>query len=446
MKKIVLALIFLITGNKVTAQWLTQSAEGKGSFLFKGSNVSFDLAKTDLTFTISNLNTPLKVASKSDNAYWFIGGSLMAKNEESIGNLFSRGDFVPSAKLNGYTGVRLSNSYDKLYREKEKSFSTELKEEEDRLIREFISTMGNLIDDEIRINNLSDTNTKIKLLNDWKGQLTNPKKFFTYLKTYQPYGNDTIAVIIQNLLEEIKIIEKKNDKEKEELRNNLIRERDKYISKHFWRLSIFTFGGIDASSFKRVEELDTSNLSNSFIKEEYRGGQWGIGINHQINRWKFGLTYSYKETNNFNLLDKIDYKLTKATTSGNQNLIEEKLITAYSGEYSKVAINELNIDIIYNLSLGKESNTYTFLNGYLRGNFFSRKEDLLPNSYNLGLGSYFFTTKSKFLGGLYVELPDVENSFEKRKPIDKQNIRTATKRLTFGIVAKFALSSLISSQ
>lgn len=288
---------------------------------------------------------------------------------------------------------------------------------------------------------------------DWFANLKtakNPKNFSDFLKGYivkNPAASSPIvANIINSLLEEIKIILKLQQQEIDKITTSLVSYRDGYIRYRLWKFSIFSFGGIDGSSFKRVDTINTISPSASFIKEEFRGGSFGIGLNYQINRFKFGVTYAYKMTNNFVLLDKTDYKLTTTTTSGVQTLSEEKSISAYSGTYGEVEINEVNVDVLYTINLGKTSETYALVNPYIRSTIFTRGKTILPNTYNLGIGTYFFTTKSKFLGGLYLELPDLNNTVEKTKPVTDQNIRPGLKRLTFGIVGKFSLNSLISWQ
>ena len=79
---------------------------------------------------------------------------------------------------------------------------------------------------------------------------------------------------------------------------------------------------------------------------------------------------------------------------------------------------------------------------YLRSSLFSRDTAYLKNYTNIGTGLYFINKKGKFLGGLYVELPDINNNVEKAKPQDEINIRPPFKKLTFGIVIKFNISSI----
>lgn len=81
-------------------------------------------------------------------------------------------------------------------------------------------------------------------------------------------------------------------------------------------------------------------------------------------------------------------------------------------------------------------------NLYFRGNLASRDTAYLKNISSFGVGFYFLGKKSKFLGGLYVELPDIKNNIEKAKPESERNIRKPFKKLTFGITTRFSLGSI----
>ncbi|MBK9719495.1 MAG: hypothetical protein IPO85_18660 [Saprospiraceae bacterium] len=144
---------------------------------------------------------------------------------------------------------------------------------------------------------------------------------------------------------------------------------------------------------------------------------------------------------NFSNLSSKEYTLRTTDTSRNQSLISEKKITAYSGKYSKVESNQLNLDLLKEFKLGDTSRLITNL--YYRGSLFSRDTVYLRNISNIGLGIYFLGKKSKFLGGLYVELPDINNNIEKSMPESERNIRPPLKKLTFGIVTKFSISSIL---
>ncbi|MEO8769964.1 MAG: hypothetical protein ABI402_07760 [Ferruginibacter sp.] len=145
---------------------------------------------------------------------------------------------------------------------------------------------------------------------------------------------------------------------------------------------------------------------------------------------------------NFINLKSKEYTIRTTDISSNQSLVSEKKITGYGGKYSKVETNQLNIDIVADYRLSDSSRI--LVNPYLRSSLFSRDTAFLKNYTNVGLGLYFVGKKSKFLGGLYLELPDINNNIEKAKPASEIDIRPPLKKLTFGIVTKFSISSLLS--
>ncbi|WEK34521.1 MAG: hypothetical protein P0Y53_18700 [Candidatus Pseudobacter hemicellulosilyticus] len=452
MKKIFSFLAGLLITTNAISQWLSQSAEGKGTVLSKGATVSLDVAKTDISFSLNNLNRPVWVQGDSAVHRFFFGAALSAKNEEGIGNLFSKGDFVPSSRLTGFWGVKLLDNQPN-FRKEEERLNAVLQDLTNRQVVDFQIRTASLIRLEVEERDNLAKNIRDKISSDWIEEVKTSvaAKFIAYLKKYQQNNafvaqNVDVANIIADVIAGIKAMVKEFDIEQNKLRKELEAHYKGFVESNQTNLSVFTFGGIDASSFKRVDSIHTTDLPASFSKEEFRGGIWGIGLNYQTNRLKIGFTYAYRKTNNFSLLDKTDYTLTSMYTSGGQELKQSKEITAYTGKYGKVEVNELNLDVLYTIGLGKGADTYAMLNAYLRSNMFSRDEELLPGSFNIGVASYFFTRKSKFLGGLYVELPDVDDSYEKSKPDDKQNIRPAIRRLTFGIVGKFSINSLISWQ
>ena len=67
-------ILFSVLTTGSYAQWLSQSAEGKGTFLFKGTNVTLDLAKTAFSFTLNNMNRPVDLDSIKNRNKFFLGG------------------------------------------------------------------------------------------------------------------------------------------------------------------------------------------------------------------------------------------------------------------------------------------------------------------------------------------------------------------------------------
>ena len=202
----------------------------------------------------------------------------------------------------------------------------------------------------------------------------------------------------------------------------------------------FIMGGVNADEFKLYKGLNSVTLKESFKKESFRGGEFGVGFNFNSGIFMLGTTYKYKETNNFSKLTKKEYTLRNVDTLSTQSLISEEKITAYSGDYTERIVNQLDIDLVFNVKLDSNS---LLINPYLK-NEITRNKDLIPSTYDVGIGFYFFKPDNKFFAGLYIELNDVENRVEKSKPLDEQSIRTPLKRLNFGITTKFSLDSFLN--
>lgn len=258
--------------------------------------------------------------------------------------------------------------------------------------------------------------------------------------------NPQIAAAKNTLLKQIERISDSNARELEVYNAYDRISYEDFQKRVLAKFSLFLFSTGEASTFKRVEAIDTTKPSKSFVKEEYRGGSFGVGINYQIGRLKIGATYSRKLTNNFALLDKEDYKLTTTTKGSGQTLVQEKSITAYTGKYGRAFINEFNVDLMYSFRLDRESNNYCMVNPYMRGTYNSNDQTVLPNNYSLGMAMYFYGDSSKLLGGFYVELYDVGNNIERQKPEVEQHIKKPYNRLTFGVLAKLNLNSIIAYQ
>jgi hypothetical protein len=298
--------------------------------------------------------------------------------------------------------------------------------------------------------NIKDTeiNDLIKLKKDLLKNIENDDKLDSILKVA-----DTDSAKMKEIKEkfskkrkELKIeLQKRQIEMTEELQKKYDRLDTIHDSKPFWQIYFFGFGGINAMNFKQVKQVDTTNLTKSFENIYFRGGKAGLGFNAQYGFVTLGMTYSYSSVNNFDLLSKKEYTFRQTKNSGTQSLIEEKKITAYSGTYGSVEVNELNVDLIFNFKLDAKASNHILINPYIRSQLFSRNENILPNKLDIGCGFYFFKQDGNFLGGLYAELPDVNNNYEKAKPIEEQNIREPLKRLSFGIVGKYSFNSLLGS-
>lgn len=244
----------------------------------------------------------------------------------------------------------------------------------------------------------------------------------------------------------LKAISLERDNELNISANILITEQqvltEKLLNSPYQQFKAFVFGGINALEFKRFVGWNDVNLSDSFKDEYFRGGNLGIGANYQIKNWLFGISYQYLYANNFSLLSSKDYSSKVVQSQNNQSITQEKKITAYSGDYGSFRLNQLVADFIYNLSVDKSNSYFVLVNPYFNAQLFSGNKDIYPDNFNIGSGFYLFNNKKKFLGGFYTQLNDVGNTFEKLKPIGEQNLRPASKRITFGLVATYSFNSI----
>ncbi len=448
-KKIISLAILLIIVGKIDSQGLTQNAEGSSSILFRGNSIGFDVTKTEISFGMNNLNRNPTTKDESGNNYLIKGLNIKVGSEEGVGNLFSKGDLVPAGYARGFLGYSWSNMVSNQVYSNLDKYQKEILEYDLSFDDSFRSNLKTDIENEAKTINSSSAKTLFET--DLKAALANPNTksifaFINFLKAYNK-SNDpefllALSVIIRKSKEVLKVYEEKS----KTLREKVIVEQEKWEKNSYWKVSLFTYGGIDAMSFKRFDSFATGNLSGSFSDVDDRGGHLGLGINYQRGSVKIGLTYDYYSTNNFKVLTKGEYTLRQSVTSGLQSLIKEKKITAYSGKFGQVEINRLNFDVIAAFRLDKEVNNHLLVNPYIRGNFFSRDTSLLLNTFNIGTGFYLFKKSGKFLGGIYIELPDVNNEIEKKKKPEDQNIRPDLKRLTFGLVGRISLGSFLSKQ
>lgn len=430
MKKIAFYLLLHIPLT-LMAQSVTKTAKDQGTVLYKGNLISLDIGETELSAGVNNLENIY------GNSHDFIfGGNLTAKSAAGIGNLFSKGDLVPDATLKGYFGYYFSKGGPEGFSKKWTILRDEAQEQQDALMTTIDEQVQAAIDD---IQN----DTIGKAVQALFKAKTNWATFITQVEALKT-GEDADNEDLDDFITTIKDYQKEIAEQEQKLATELRTLEKNQSSKCFYQFMFFISGGINATEFKRFSGVDTVNLANSFADQSFRGGRFGVGLNAALWRFTLGATYDYVETNNFALLTSKEYNLKTTNTVGSQTLTQEKKITAYSGDYAKIRINQFNLDLLYNQRLDKKAKNHLLLNAYLRVQTMSDNTKLYPNTMNCGIGAYFFQQTGKFLGGLYVELPDVNNNIEKNKPEADQNLRAPMERLTFGIVGKFTLSSLLN--
>lgn len=391
---IIWSALLVIFATPCFSQTLSQDAEGKSTILYQGGNISLDIAKENLTFAYSNhANLSLRPYTLGVPKFAW-GVNAYGKNEDSKSLLFERGKFQPNVGFGGFLGLS--------FKLDDNPSAEELKKVEEEI--EAMNKSREIVLEQIKLlEPKRDKRSKTKLAQ---------RK--VQLKTLEKAITDKDAI-------------------REKLGSKVIRKRS----------LIYVKGGRSATSFKREESnLSGIPLSKSFINQDFKGGNFGIGINYERGSWLFGLEAENEFTNNFETLTKSTYTLTNTETSGANTLESKKEITAYSGNYQKYRSTNINFDAILFSAIGNNENDYIAWNFYLRHKI-SNATSIMPTYTNIGAGAYFFNKSNKFLGGIYVEAPDAFEKIESKKV--EPNFKKIHDRLTFGVVARFSFSSILGT-
>lgn len=445
----------MISGS-LSAQFLTQSAEGKGSIPLPldGLGVSADIGKSEIVFGLNNYSKVFSALKTKT----FYGINLTGKNSEGLAKLFSAGEIVPEGSLLGFLGQTFTNNgkigFAYLNNPELKKLDAYFNQMDSLQFIDYSDSLYDAFGRQLQL--IRDSKIRDSIGTDLSKRLRNvPKeKWPEFIEAFKPicekrYPCCDCLDFVEALAAEAKEIKKYYAAKYEELQNTVKEKKTAINSEfikhhHVIRFTAFAMGGIRARSFKRFIGLSTPDFSKSFQDTLYRGGNFGIGLNFQFRDIWLGVTYGYNNTDNFSELSSKDYTLRTVDTAGSRSMIQEKKVTAYPGKYARVEINELNIDLMFSIKLDKTDTARLLINPYLRASLFSRDTAYIKNVTNLGVGAYFLGKKRKFMGGIYVELPDVSNNREKAKPAIDQNIRPPFKRLSFGIITRFNISSFFN--
>ncbi|UCH97528.1 MAG: hypothetical protein JSV88_11935 [Candidatus Aminicenantes bacterium] len=420
-------ILVLVTALNLHAQILNQDAEGKSTIIFPGGVIGLDLGKTSLSFDYNNFNTlkPKGIV---------LGIRAQAKNNSGVAKLFDTGKLTPEGSLSATVGYFSSRDTFKNITEirKVRKRENELKISRNN-IKKDITQNKYKEEFEAHIEGLSDgTKDKIRALRNDHYDPAPHIKLKTELNNFKNANRaagieeavDRIIAAINGRLAELTNIEIEYNKTKEKRI-----EMEKNVTYQRW-LGYVNFG-FNASSFKLYSETDSSDLSDHFEDKYFNGGFVNFGFNLQMKGdWLLGISFGYEKTNNFNILSKSkkEYTLEATQTSQEQKLTSEKKITAYSGNYEEYKRLSANGDVIYFVELGKNNLAFNLF--YFRWKL--PQKSTYPNTLDIGIGGSFFSRTGKFLGGVYLEAPDVTN--------ENKDHRELFNRLTFGIVVKFAFA------
>ncbi len=424
----------------------TKTGKDESSVVLNTTNVGFDPGKASLTFKTNNLSLR---KTNPNSILW--GITAEGKNNEGISSIFSSSEIVPSSKITLLLGFstsnadKLSNVYlNNLQVEKQRftSLSTGFKQSIDTAIYNYINDLDTGSADSIAKRVLGTAYSTVK---------KKPLKIYTRLKkAFKILSQDVsqTAETRYHATEIYKTYFEDNPEWKEykglqkvikEGIDNMGKDIDKYK-----RTTFYLHHGNAATKFNVFKGWDSVDLTNSFEKITFRGSSGGFGINRNYgSKWIIGFRYTYEEANNLEDLETSEYKVTQTNTTASATGATELKKTAYPNTFRKVFIDNLDFDIMRFFPSGKES--IIIANLYIRDNI-SSNEEIVVNHTDIGIsGSLFNGKKGKFIGGVYLEVPDVGQNRERRKPADVKDLDPFYQRLNFGVFTKFSFSKLTYS-
>lgn len=436
MKKIAIILIINIyTLSFVYCQDI-KTGEGESSILLPTTNIGVDVGKASLTFKTNNFPQ-----SKLNSNGFIWGINATGESKEGLSTVFSGSEIVPSSNISIILGYSLSNS-EEISDDYTSKYAKTLKDSVNSLSNSFRKSFG--IDIIAEIYELkSDTAKKYLLSKVVPALKINFNKYENLEKLLEKMSKDkTLQPEIDSSAKTIYSFMKENQtwKDIKSLKVKLKTGIENIESEEYWKLTFYGHFGIKGEKFNVFNGWDSINIENSFKKETFSGSFGGFGINYLFNsKWVVGFKYTYQETNNLHKLSTNDYKVTTTFAQNTSVGSTQVSKTAYPDKYKPAYLNRYDFDLIRFFNIGENNVIISDL--YLRINESTNQENLVSYK-DVGISSSFFNKKGKFIGGIYLELPDFEQSEEKRKPEEEQKLKEWYNRLTFGIYAKYSFSSL----
>ena len=439
MKQIIL-LTLLIGCFSITNAQIVKTKEGNNTILFDNSNIGIDIGESELSFSSNNF-----LNSKLSSSGFIWGVDFTGKNKEGLSSLIKSSDLTPSSSLNGTFGFHISNSNkmgDKILKQRQ-----ELAKELNQITETYDSTYKSVILNEVKTDKQLVLNQKqsTKILDEIETKIKSDVNVCVglYDLLFKKIKKSTDPIELKYSYKYMELIKKtdyykklkqyyKKDKDLNSSEKLIL--SNKAYKKHIFYLH----GGLNNEKFNTFSAWDTTDLSKSFNEVKFNGSTIGVGYNLRLGgNWALGIKYSYLETNNSSLLTLNEYEYESVVNSGNSSFKSKDKKSAYSGNYGKVYLNKVEIDVLKYLPINDSS--LVILDFYLRIKE-SNNDKLYPSQTDLGLASSFFKRGGKFLGGIYLELPDVDQNIERNKV--EPEYENWYNRLSFGIYAKFSFNSL----
>src|SRR5919199_1371354 len=433
------------------AQVIVQDASESSSIRYQGAAISFDITQARTSFQLNKFQNALNPDySKKIN---FFAVQASANSKEGLASILSSGKVVPEASINiniGHSWVNESTrelgdltSQIIDISKKNGEDRTALTKQVNKVIDDFISANPAATDlngelapvKAIGFNLVADAIRAIANKEKYKGNLDDLLKLAA-----------TLEAKVTSLL--IPITRRENIITQLQESIKSVSSLDRYL--------IYGILGASGSKFTYLTDPNALNFDKRFQDKKLEAGKVGLGFN-----WKrggraiWGISFTFTGADNFSLLSDTEYVRTSTTTISSTTATTQptattivtdrldgvKKIIAFSGDVKYDYFNQsaFNLDHVrfYPGVLGEKS--VLVANYYLRQKFTSNSA-VFPEVTDVGVGGYFFKSKGSFLGGLYIELPDVFNNIERMQTTP--SFRPVYNRFSLGIVTKLTFGSV----
>jgi|GEM_PF-6380961 len=435
---IVFTLLFILVSNYGYAQKITTGDDESTITLGRGS-FGYDVSKTAITLEANNFRTLFKKPSGV-----ILGLSASVKNNENEGALFSSSVLNDEASLGfrigvfGSTRVEISRFYNQ------------------RLVTQLNTLEKSMLKD-VRVNQqilLGIVERNPSLTTGEKNTISSAITgvFAVGIDIYQKLIDDMdsrnkaggASEAVKSVTKEI--IDFANSYapfwDAKAIRKILDTQTDEAIQRikqvPYQKFSFHFFADIKRDEFKTFSTWDSTAPSDSFVDQEFTGTDWGfVGNYRHKETWYAGIRVSFEKTNNSSGLTSTTFQKIDETTIQDQTYRTTTDVTALRGDYQEVNVVNFDADIAHFFPLFDEY--FLIGNAYFR-HLGSRDEDILPNTSDLGVSFSAFKNGGNLIGGIYLEVPDLNQNLEKRKT--EPELESWTNRITVGFYTKVSFSKL----
>ncbi|WP_452225591.1 hypothetical protein [Lacinutrix chionoecetis] len=453
--KFILTLFGAILSLSVYSQTISQDTEGYSNIILPSAQLNLDIANNIATIDYINY-----FSSSSDNNKFLYGTRLSGKAVNGTSVLFSKEKIASSASINGLLAFSSKKTFDTNENIQERdnlvALSRKLDRDKEALSDAYNSFLNQKFSDEIILNPLlkilkskSKIDVKDKQPTDkLKGQLKTLKSEY---KAKEIVLRETLISGTISEDEQLKIEQQlaegqlAHDEivfkfipiiEKGESYDAVVKELKNYESTVTYRHHlVYVRGGFNGSSFDYDLNNGANTVGERFQGVNFNGWQAEIGYNYNYENHYAGISFTSAYLNNIEALKEVEFSLTSVDeTISSGTFTSTETVKAFKGEFDRYLRHSINIEYAKLIPLEKrDGGLYLSASAYMRHRFYERSETINNNTV-LGGGLFAFNTrKNQILGGIFLQTNDL---FKTQKNAEN----TLGKRITFGLVAKYAFS------